>query len=75
MYVSGKAKESTSFLRAVSRFANEQCLTALAEGIETAEDLERMIREGVELGQGYYYSPALDAATFESWVTEKGRSL
>ena len=75
MYVSGKAKESTSFLRAVSRFANEQCLTSLAEGIETEEDLDRVIREGVSLGQGYYFSPALDSTTFETWVTEKGRSV
>ncbi|MCT4785665.1 EAL domain-containing protein [Exiguobacterium aestuarii] len=74
MYVSGKAKESTSFLRAVSRFANEQELTALAEGIETESDLSRMIREGVELGQGYYFSPALDAVSFESWVNTKGHS-
>ncbi|QUP87710.1 EAL domain-containing protein [Exiguobacterium sp. PFWT01] len=74
MYVSGKAKESTSFLRAVSRFANEQQLTALAEGIETESDLSRMLREGVELGQGFYFSPALDAASFESWVNRKGHS-
>ncbi|WP_215144682.1 EAL domain-containing protein [Exiguobacterium qingdaonense] len=74
MYVSGKAKESTSFLRAVSRFANEQQLTALAEGIETDDDLSRMIHEGIELGQGFYFSPALDAASFESWVNTKGHS-
>ncbi|WP_214891093.1 EAL domain-containing protein [Exiguobacterium sp. s142] len=71
MYVSGKAKDSTSFLRAVSRFASEQALTSLAEGIETKEDLERMIAEGVELGQGYYYAPALKPDAFEAWVNEK----
>lgn len=68
MYVSGKAKDSTSFLRAVSRFANEQQLTSLAEGIETKQDLERMLAEGVELGQGFYYAPALPAPAFEAWV-------
>lgn len=71
MYVSGKAKDSTSFLRAVSRFASEQKLTSLAEGIETEEDLNRILAEGVELGQGYYYAPALQADAFESWVHEK----
>ncbi|KGI86272.1 diguanylate cyclase [Exiguobacterium mexicanum] len=71
MYVSGKAKDSTSFLRAVSRFASEQELTSLAEGIETKQDLDRILAEGVELGQGYYYAPALDTIAFEAWVNEK----
>ncbi|MCT4781678.1 MULTISPECIES: bifunctional diguanylate cyclase/phosphodiesterase [Exiguobacterium] len=71
MYVSGKAKDSTSFLRAVSRFASEQKLTSLAEGIETEEDLNRILAEGVELGQGYYYAPALQADAFEAWVQQK----
>ena len=76
MYVSGKAKDSTSFLRAVSRFASEQQLMALAEGIETVDDLERMIQEGVELGQGYYFAPALASKTFEAWVIQRtGHSI
>lgn len=75
MYVSGKAKDSTSFLRAVSRFASEQKLTSLAEGIETKQDLDRILAEGVELGQGYYYAPALDATAFETWVNQKKEHL
>lgn len=71
MYVSGKAKDSTSFLRAVSRFASEQQLTSLAEGIETEEDLIRILAEGVDIGQGYYYAPALETNAFEAWVREK----
>jgi len=34
-------------------------MTMLAEGIETPAQLERLRRTGCELGQGYYFSPAV----------------
>jgi len=71
MYVSGKAKDSLSFLRAVARFTREQRLVLVAEGIETKLELKRMIEEGVEIGQGYYFTEPLDAMTFTAWAEER----
>lgn len=68
MYVSGKAKDSLSFLRAVARFTREQRLVLVAEGIETKLELKRMIEEGIEIGQGYYFTEPLDAETFSVWA-------
>lgn len=73
MYVSGKAKDSLSFLRAVARFTKEQRLVLVAEGIETKLELKRMIEEGIEIGQGYYFTEPLDADALGEWVLERNQ--
>jgi sensor c-di-GMP phosphodiesterase-like protein len=39
-------------------------LRVVAEGVETAEQLEYLLARGVDLVQGYYYSRPLPAAEF-----------
>ena len=36
-------------------------LRAIAEGIESAKQLERLLELGCEYGQGYYFSQPLEA--------------
>jgi EAL domain-containing protein (putative c-di-GMP-specific phosphodiesterase class I) len=41
-------------------------LEAIAEGIETPEQLARLRALGCATGQGFLFSPPVDAATIES---------
>lgn len=43
-------------------------LTVVAEGVESERDLDLVREVGCDLAQGYYYSPAVDAATMESMM-------
>jgi EAL domain-containing protein (putative c-di-GMP-specific phosphodiesterase class I) len=49
-------------------------LNVLAEGVETAEQLEFLIENGCDHIQGYYYSPALPAGEIISYL-EKAQLL
>ena len=43
--------------------------TLVAEGIETPDQFAHLARLGVELGQGYFFDPALSAEAFEqNWL-------
>ena len=46
-------------------------MTVLAEGIETQEQLERLRQLGCELGQGYFFSPALPAGKAVAMLERK----
>ena len=52
-------------LRAVLAVASNLGLPAVAEGIETAAEAAFLTREGCLQGQGFHYSPPVNAATFE----------
>lgn len=54
-----------ALLRAVLALADSMTLPAVAEGIETAAEESFLADSGCTLGQGYYYSHAIDAAAFE----------
>lgn len=43
-------------------------LTTIAEGVETAEELELVRNLGCDVAQGFYFSRALEAEAFRRWV-------
>jgi diguanylate cyclase (GGDEF)-like protein len=43
-------------------------MDVVAEGIETATELEILKRLGCELGQGYWYAPPLEAEQAQEWL-------
>ena len=51
-------------VRAIIEMAHSLGLTVVAEGIEDAPTLHRLIELGCEGGQGFYWSPALPAEDF-----------
>ena len=57
----GEKPEDTAIVEAVISLARALDLTAVAEGIETNGQLERLRDLGCELGQGYYFFRALPA--------------
>jgi EAL domain-containing protein (putative c-di-GMP-specific phosphodiesterase class I) len=46
-------------------------LTVVAEGVETAEQRDILMREGCEVGQGYFYSRPVPPEAFERMLAEK----
>ena len=53
-------------VRAVIEMAHCLQLEVVAEGVEDAATLKRLVAHGCEFGQGYLWSPALPAAEFEA---------
>jgi diguanylate cyclase (GGDEF)-like protein len=47
-------------------------LTTVAEGVETAEDLDLLVQNGCDLGQGYFLGRPLDAAGAEELLCPQG---
>jgi diguanylate cyclase (GGDEF)-like protein/PAS domain S-box-containing protein len=65
-FVADSGNEDTlAIMRAVVTLARDLDLQVIAEGIETAEQLERVQALGCDLGQGYYVARPLDAAAFQ----------
>ncbi|WP_167761329.1 putative bifunctional diguanylate cyclase/phosphodiesterase [Duganella callida] len=54
-----------TLLRAVLALVDNLGLSAVAEGIETSAEMTFLADAGCGQGQGYYYSQALDACSFE----------
>ncbi len=43
-------------------------LSITAEGVETEHELSAVTEEGVDLAQGFLFSPAVEAATVTQWL-------
>ena len=56
-----RTRESRKIVAAVVGLAHTLCLDAVAEGIETAEQAEILLRLGCRLGQGWLYGHPLTA--------------
>lgn len=59
-----------SIVELVVSLAKKFNLSVVAEGIEDAEVLERLVDIGCDYGQGYYFSRPLPAAEFVDWAAD-----
>ena len=57
--------ESSAIVRAVAGLGKSLGIATTAEGVETAEQLERVRSEGCTEAQGYFFSPARPAADID----------
>ena len=48
-------------------------LETVAEGIEQAEEMLMLRRQGCTTGQGFHFSPPVDAAEMENILAERTR--
>jgi EAL domain-containing protein (putative c-di-GMP-specific phosphodiesterase class I) len=56
------------------RLAHALSLSVTAESVETASQLQQLRELGCDLGQGWYFSPAVDAASVTELLLRPGRS-
>jgi len=59
---------AATIIQTLTRLARDLQMTVIAEGIETAEQVQALIKCGVEEGQGYLVSPPLPFAKFDELV-------
>jgi len=52
--------------------AHKMNLKVIAEGIETARQLERLVELGCEFGQGYYFSQPMEARSALLFMRQQG---
>ena len=62
-------------IEATIRVARTLGMTTVAEGIETEGQAALMLRLECDLGQGFLYSPPLEAADLEAWLRHETASL
>jgi diguanylate cyclase (GGDEF)-like protein/PAS domain S-box-containing protein len=69
----GTSRQAAALVRSIVKIGQALNLETVAEGVETEEQLERLIRLGTKLGQGYLFARPLTAdalATFlGGWTT------
>jgi diguanylate cyclase (GGDEF)-like protein len=64
------AHSDASLVRAIIAMAHSLALSPVAEGIETREQLEKLVELGCSFGQGYFFSQSLPLAALKSWQLE-----
>ena len=69
-FVDGLGRDSSdlSIVDAIINMADSLALGVIAEGVETAEQLEILQSLGAKMGQGYLWSRALPASGLASWL-------
>lgn len=63
--------DDAAIVRAIITMAQSLGIQALAEGVETREQVEFLRHQGCDLIQGYYFSPPLSASEAERFLVEK----
>jgi predicted signal transduction protein with EAL and GGDEF domain len=59
--------DDAEIIRAIIAMAHRMRMKVVAEGVETAEQLEFLREEGCDEAQGYYFARPMPAAEFSRW--------
>jgi diguanylate cyclase (GGDEF)-like protein/PAS domain S-box-containing protein len=60
--------ENAEIVRTILALAKNLNLQAIAEGLETSEQVQQLIQLGCEYGQGYYFAEPLPADAVPEWL-------
>jgi diguanylate cyclase (GGDEF)-like protein/PAS domain S-box-containing protein len=63
---------SADIVEMITAIAHKMNMKVIAEGIETARQVERLIELGCEYGQGYYFSQPMEAKAVQQFMREQG---
>jgi diguanylate cyclase (GGDEF)-like protein/PAS domain S-box-containing protein len=66
----GTNGEDTAIVSTIISLAHNLGMTVTAEGIETKEQLHRLQKMGCDYGQGYYFSPPVNAEIATELITK-----
>jgi diguanylate cyclase (GGDEF)-like protein/PAS domain S-box-containing protein len=61
-------RSAADIVELIASLAHKMNLRAIAEGIESARQVERLLALGCEYGQGYYFTQPLDAKAAEEFM-------
>ena len=61
-------RSAADIVELIAALARKMNLRAIAEGIESARQVERLLALGCEYGQGYYFSQPMDAIAAEQFM-------
>jgi len=64
-------RATSDIVEVIVSLAHKMKLRAVAEGIETPRQLERLLELGCEFGQGYYFSQPLDAKAAQQFMRQQ----
>jgi len=67
--------ESRAVIQAVSGLASSLDLTVVAEGIETFEQLQYVVKQGCSAGQGYFFAKPMPASAIPSYLATADEEL
>lgn len=67
--------ESRAVIQAVSGLASSLNLTVVAEGIETYEQLQYIVKQGCSAGQGYFFAKPMPAASVKDYLATADEEL
>jgi EAL domain-containing protein (putative c-di-GMP-specific phosphodiesterase class I) len=62
-----------AIVRAIIQLGGSFGLTTIAEGVETAEQLEFLSRHGCDEVQGYYYAKPMPPDEFVRWAASRSK--
>jgi diguanylate cyclase (GGDEF)-like protein len=66
--------ESHAIVESIAKLAHALGMTLVAEGIEREEHIEELLRMGCEVGQGFYFSTAVEASAAEELIESSLKS-
>ena len=67
--------DSVAIVRAVASLANSLNIVAVAEGVETEDQLEKAHAEGCREGQGYLFGPPIAASEVNAVLARRGQRI
>ena len=66
----GDSNRAEKIVNSVITLANDLGMPVIAEGVETAEDVETIKAAGCQMAQGYYYAKPMPVDEFEEFLKE-----
>ena len=71
----GSTIDSSGIIHSILLFASSLGMSADAQGVERADQFERLAALGCRRGQGYYFSRAVDTLSATAMITEEIRGM
>jgi diguanylate cyclase (GGDEF)-like protein len=70
----GISKQAMAIVSATLALARNLHLEVVAEGVETSQQVDMLLRYECRLQQGFHFAPGMPAAEFERWMADYDRA-